>query len=588
MIAFARRAPPTGRWRAAGLAMLALVTCGAAWGAVPAHARAKRLYVRAAAHSGGSGSRRAPFRSLTAVEAASRPGDTIVVLPSPPTVPPLDGGIALKRRQILVGAGPSVAGASPRVDAPRIANSRGQTHSGDAVVLADRATVRNLVIGPSFRGAVYGSDVTGVTIAANDVSKQNTSCTVGFVVAPFVLPTVVPGAGVPISTGLTNGWAAVMLDESRVTGRITIARNVVHDADCGDGIDIRLKGTARVRAALTGNRVTRLAQGSELQSLLAIGMQTLDRSALEARLDDNTQTDIGSIGGRQTDTGAGLPGAGADSEGVFANLAGSSRLTAEIERNTWRHGIGGFSVNGMEMVISSGNPTASMRIADSSFVDGPGDLLEEINFGTNASMSLELDHVIARHSTGVGNTYAIPGNNGDCLVAGATGAGDSVALRMRHSRLSDCMNNGLTVASGVSNGSEGPVRSLSFDIDDSTISANRGYNLRVVTETELTSLAGKVQDTDLSGARQIGVAFDQLAGTTDRAVLDFGGGALGSAGRNCVFGAGALDAEALGHRASMRSNWWGRPGGPGAGRVIAAGGGLDTGAALAAPPAGVC
>src|SRR5205807_1686941 len=140
---------------------------------------------------------------------------------------------------------------------------------------------------------------------------------------------------------------------------------------------------------------------------------------------------------------------------------GHSTLKASVEHNTWRHGIGGFSVNGMEMVITSGSPTAAMRISNSSFSDGPGDLLEEINFGTGATMSLDLERVTATHSTGLGNTYLLPGNNGDCLVMGHTGAGDSTSLRMRYSVLSDCANNGLTVASGVDNGSNGAAGTLS-------------------------------------------------------------------------------------------------------------------------------
>src|SRR5207248_11773898 len=105
---------------------------------------------------------------------------------------------------------------------------------------------------------------------------------------------------------------------------------------------------------------------------------------------------------------------------------------------------------------------------------------------------------------------------------------------------SGCVNNGLTIASGVSNGSRGPVQSLGFDIDHSAITGNGAYNLRVITETDLTHLSGKVQNTDLSGARQIDVAFDPLGGRPATATLDLGGGGLGSVGHNCISGAGLL------------------------------------------------
>jgi hypothetical protein len=513
-----------------------------------------------------------PFNSLAAAEKRSRPGDTIVVLPSSRAAAPLDGGIALKPHQTLLGGGPRVLGRK-RARMPRIENTRAARHSGDAVVLARGATVANLVIGPSARGAIYGANTTGVRVVGNDVSHQNTSCTTGFVVLPFILPTTAPGVGVPIN-GLPNGWAGIMIDANRGSGRVTVRKNFVHDADCGDGIDVRLSGTARLHAGIGGNRVTRLKQGSKFMSLLSIGMQTRGSARLSADLDRNSETEIGSFN--------------ADSEGVFANLADRSHLQAHVTRNHWRNGIGGFSVNGMEMVITSGSPVARMRIAHSTFSDSPGDIIEEINFGTRATMSLDLDHVVATRSNGPGNTEVIPGNNGDCLVMGHTGAGDSTSLRMRYTQLTDCVNNGLTVASGVSNGSKGPARSLRFDVDHSRITGNRGDNVRVVTETELTELIGKVQNTNLVGAGQYAVAFEQLTGSTARSTLDFGGGARGSAGRNCIAGGQSADVEAAGFSAVARANWWGHAGGPAPGRVIAAGGSVDVGNPLAHAPAGTC
>jgi hypothetical protein len=563
----------------AAASALVLAAAAPASAARKSGARLRTWYVSALSPAPGAGTRGQPFASLAAVERVSRPGDTIVILPASR---PLTGGIALKPRQKLIGAGPPMV-ATRLAATPRIDNTDPASHSGDAVELADGATVSNLAIGPSYRGAIYGSDVTGARVIGNDISDQNTSCTTGFLVLPFVLPTTVPGVGLPLS-GLPNGWAGIMIDARSAAGTVAIRNNYVHDAACGDGIDIRLSGTARIRASIAGNFVTRLRQGQQFLSLLAIGMQTRDAAQLTAGLSGNTETDVGSILGVETNAGAGLPGAGADSEGVFANLAGHSILNASVEHNTWRHGIGGFSVNGMEMVITSGSPTAAMRISNSSFSDGPGDLLEEINFGTRATMSLDLEHVTATHSTGLGNTYVLPGNNGDCLVMGHTGAGDSTALRMRYSELSGCANNGLTVASGVDNGSHGAAGSLSFDIDHSRITGNHGDNLRIATENALTALTGKVQYTDLSGARLTDLALEQLAGTAAHTTLDFGSGQLGSAGHNCISGGGLLDAETIGYRAAARNDWWGTPLVP----VVAVGGSIDARAALARPPTGVC
>src|SRR3954447_20796942 len=120
------------------------------WSAGPAQAAV--LHVRAGATTGGG-----TYGSLAEVQAASSPGDTIVVDPAPRDAPPLDGGIELKPGQRLEG-GPHSASALPV-----ITNTK-----GDAVRLADGTTVTNLVIRGTQRGGVYGLDSVGVTIKGND------------------------------------------------------------------------------------------------------------------------------------------------------------------------------------------------------------------------------------------------------------------------------------------------------------------------------------------------------------------------------------------------------------------------------------
>src|SRR5438034_10787579 len=91
-----------------------LALLGLSFGPV-GHAYGREWYVSAAAQFGGDGSLQAPFNSLAAVQQASGPGDTIFVLPSPIQNAPLDGGIALKVGQRLIGAGPPVVGAAAPV-----------------------------------------------------------------------------------------------------------------------------------------------------------------------------------------------------------------------------------------------------------------------------------------------------------------------------------------------------------------------------------------------------------------------------------------------------------------------------------------
>ena len=539
-----------------------------AFQAAPA-AAADTVHVRAGAKPGGDGSRAKPLDSLAAVEARSRPGETIVVLRA---ASPLDGGIALKRGQQLIGAGPPVTAARRRHLAPLITNSSGTRLDGDAVRLANGATVSNLRIVGASRGAIYGDGVTDVAVERNDVSGQNASCTEGFHIPPFVAPTNVPGIGVPIPEGLINGWAAIMLDADSGRGRVLIRRNHVHDAECGDGIDLRISGDARYRAEIRRNRVEQLREGPDFQSLLAIGLQTHDIARLRADVVGNTQTALGN--------GA------ADSEGVFVNPVDASTLDVTVKRNRYTNpdNLGGFSANGMEMVSMGDGATGRMVIRDSSFTGSPGDVIEEGGLGTNATLELRLIDVFVGESAGIGNTGALPFNNGDCVLAGSLGAGNAIRLSLKRTTLANCSNNGLSVGSNVTNGS-GPSRAIDVSVEDSTITGNRGANLGIRNFTALDRLAVRIQNTEFSGAHRAGSGFANVEaedlGTTGSSAIDLGGGPLGSAGGNCITGPG-MAASAVGYTMYAAGNWWGDPGGPRPGSVL---GSVAGDPSLGAPPA---
>jgi hypothetical protein len=523
-----RRAPAIG-----------LLLCAAA---APGAAEARTWHVRAQA-------------GLQEAQERSRAGDRIVVHPASE---PLAGPIELKPRQRLIGRpGATVTSAA-----------------GDAVVLADRTRVKGLTIAGAARGGIYGHNVDGVVIERNDVSGHNTSCARGFHIPPFNVPTTLPGVGIPISEGLHNGWAGIMVDADRGRARLTLRRNTVHHAECGDGIDVRASGTARVRAVITRNVVHDLRQGEALESVLAFGLQTRDRARLTARLDRNRQHALGN----DEDVGPGP--SGADSEGVFVNPVGPSTMRVVVSRNRYAHtpGRGGFSANGLEFVSMGDGSDGRVTVRDSVFEGTPGDVLEQLALGTNARLRLTLDDVVARDSGGFGNTVVIPGNNGDCLLAASGGAGNAVHTVVRDSALTGCANNGLTFGSAVANGS-GATKRMRLAVVASTITGNRGNNLRVGNVSALDDLQVAIERSDLTGAGATAAmpadaSFENL-GTTTAAAIDLGGGALGSAGGNCL-GSAAL----VRYDVSARRAWWGGPV-----RALTVGGALEAGEALAERPA---
>lgn len=538
----------------------------------------------ASANPGGDGSERAPFNSLAAVEQASAPGDEIVVLPSPLSVPPLDGGIALKPGQKLIGRGPSVKDTAAQSQAPRITNSAAARNSGDAIVLADSVEVSNLVIVDSYRGGIYGLNVGDATIHDNDLSRTNTSCTAGFYV-------YFPG-NKPL---LPNAWAAIMVDEERGAATLSIQNNVIHDGICNDGIDIRATGHANVAARVSYNTLLRLAQGPKVRSVLAIGLQTSDAAVLTVESTYNSETYIGSPN--------------ADCEGLFTNQTGGS-LTWNINHNTFAHGIGGISCNGAEFytVTGTGAATTNLYIGHSTFEDDPGDMIEEDNGGdTGSAMNLTLDDVTVRHTTFAKQlppeakfiTAQHMDNLGRCMDQYSWGHQTVNNLRMLNSRFYDCAGDGIgaDVNGGIykfgsSSGAEakgldlgdGVGDSLSIDIENSVIEGSQQYALHFTNHVAMNDLAIRVANSRLSGARgPATVAFDQ-DGTTQHADIDLGGTGAGSPGENCIIGGANLAAEVTGYDVTARSNWWGSAAGPVAAMISVTDGKLHSEPPLNSPP----
>lgn len=523
---------------------------------VPAAGRT--LYVSADATNAAvaDGSRDRPYRSLQAVEQASAAGDLIIVLSAPRTQPPLDGGIALKPGQILQGE------AATEDRAARLTN-RGTRLGGDAVVLAPYAEVTGLLIENPQRGGIYGRNVPGVLIRGNEIVGHNRACAWGLIIPPISIPSSLPGIVIPQPLPLPNGWAGIMVDADIGEGSIAIRDNLVRHAECGDGIDLRLSGSARYTATVDGNTVHHLKQGPltrGILSVLAIGLQTLDNARLEVALDRNTQHDIGDEGNPSS-----------DSEGVFATLAGDSELIADINRNTFYRGLGGWSANGLELVINSGTARADMQVRNSSFVGVPGDVMQGLNLGKGSYLKLTLDNVIAKDSTGapfqnLARPFTYAGNLGDCLVMTSAGAGNTLLLEMRDSRLENCVNNGLTISANalVSLTGAGVVDRIQFDIDNSRIVGNRFHNLKLANLAPATQLIGRVQNSDIGRSRGVNLSLERslLIPPPANTILDFGGGALGSVGNNCFDDGGERSLEIKGLHVALERNWWGHPTAP--------------------------
>jgi hypothetical protein len=537
----------------------------------------KVWYVSATAAAGGNGTKSSPFNSLAAVQAASRAGDVITILASPTGSAPLDGGIALQPNQVLIGDGapvlssgaPALTGSLPLVgpsgaaSLPVITNTT-STNNGDAIELANNATVYNVVVAGATRGGIYGLDVNNVCVQGNDVSGANKSATVGFMVLPFYLESYTAGAATHAS--LTAGWAEIMVDADAGTPSVAIDGNYVHDGSCSDGIDVRSMGTAVATATINGNFLTGLVQCSQVRTLEGIGTQANVNGTLTANLYGNTEQNNGS--------------AGANADMVFINEGGSGQLTETVSYNYFNTSTGGASNNGLEFIVGDGTgEVGNVTVSNSTFINDPGDMLEEYNRGTGSSTTLTLTNVIAQGTTisnglpSYGNPpghATSPDNNGECLGVASVGAGNQTTLKLNNTVLENCGNNGIQITNNHATAmGPGNPALVSVDLENSAIINTKYYGIWMNTVTPLDTLQIKAQNTLFTKSTngQL-VAFDtQTTGSTSTSALDLGGGGLGSTGGNCIFEAALQSLEATQFNVSANADWWGAATGPAAGAV---------------------
>ena len=515
-------------------------------------------FVKASAAANGNGSIVHPFNSLDAVQNASKPGDQIIVLASSASTPPLDGGITLKTGQSLVGANSLSLFAGANDPAPRITNSSASQNGGNAVVLANNTVVSNLVIQNSWTNGVLGTDVTGASVLGNQITGTNQSCTEGFDIFPFSV--VVGTTTIPIP-GITGGWAAIEFEYANLTGagKVSAINNYIHDATCGDGIDVQLKGNTKVTAELDGNVFEFLQQGvfgdSFFNTVEAIGTQTSDNSTLTLNANYNFEDNLGN----------GTIAEGADAEGFLINLGGASVQNVNVNHHTYRNSesLGGPSSNGFEVAeMQTGGSTANVAITNSAFSGSPSDILQFNFLGANGTINASVNKSVIQDSTGVGFTPVVEvGNNGTCLEAYNGGLNSRLSINVNNSKLANCVAQGI----GIFNLYAAP--SIKLDVERSLIEGNTYSNLILQNSAPLDDLEVKVENSSLTGSPGSGIEFDQLpGGLTTTSNIDLGGGALGSVGNNSIFGNGE-DAVLTDYDVDAEDDWWGSASGPTAAEI---------------------
>lgn len=312
-------------------------------------------YVWAAVREEGDGSKERPFKTLAQAEAASSAGDVIFVSTTG-SLEPLDGGIALKPGQRLIGLGPWGAPAKPVSSMARLTNTT--EHLGGVVVkLSERNEVSGLHLidleGHGIHGS--GTNYSGTWIHHNEIS------------------------GAVASEELIVG---ILLEaDSGVLTDVRVTDNVIRDGEDLAGIRVMHTGDARGEYQFARNHLSDIGGRAYL-------VWSRGQSYIRSTILDSTANNIGR-GERNADS-------------IDPRLWGSSEQHMVVRRYHYNNTgqTGSRSNTGLEAFLM-GEPfrdeaewcngcKLTLEILDSVFENTITDGIQLTNYGSNSVLDLAI------------------------------------------------------------------------------------------------------------------------------------------------------------------------------------------------------
>jgi hypothetical protein len=472
---------------------------------------ASTWYVTADAAAGGNGSRSRPFATLEQVEAASQPGDTIRVLPS---MRPLDGGIQLKNGQRLTGLGDPVTRATASGARPTVTNTSATRYNGDAVRLANDNVVENMHIDGASRSGIFGVNaarpqirgtlITDNMIQGNDLRRLERPWPEGFVLyqsqgnhfAGITLLACGPGG---------SSYCAMQAPERAAAanvGQAIIANNVIRDSnlegimlltDSGASATFTITDTLVRDLSLTLPRPESLTPPAGIVRSRAFTLIALNHSQVNLTLSRFHAENLSPAGNYATDGLVFLTGG--DSPVVNARISDATvlnpRMVGEVNNGDSieiQHRGTTNGVLNIEMTRLDLRDPASANIK----------ILEAAN-PTNGVYNLSLSDSVLSNANPAGSL------DGQIRLSGASNGTKAFTLTVKNTKFS-----GFGGAIGILNANN--LETLKVLVENSSLS-------------DFTAPAGATP----IAAVTVTQPADKSIGT---AVIDLGGGPLGSRGRN--------------------------------------------------------
>jgi hypothetical protein len=472
---------------------------------------ASTWYVQADAAAGGNGSRSRPFATLEQVEGASRSGDTIRVLPS---TRPLDGGIQLKDGQRLIGLGNPVTKAGAGGARPTLTNTTGTRYQGDAVRLANNNVVENIHIDGAARAGIFGVNavrpvirgtlITNNMIQGNDLRRLERLWPEGFVLyqsqgnhfAGITLLACGPGTASYCAMHAPERPPAANVGEAVMTGNVIRDSNlegIMLLTDTGAAAGFTITDTLVRDLSLHLPRPESFTPPVGIVRSRAFTLIALNHSQVRLTMSRFHAENLSPAGNYATDGLVFLTGG--DSPVVNARISDATILNPRM--------VGEVN-NGDSIEIQHRGTTNGVLNIDMTRLDlrDPASanikILEAAN-PTNGVYNLTLSDSV------LSNTNPAGGLDGQIRLSGASNGTKAFTLAVKNTKFS-----GFGGAIGILNANN--IDTLSVLVEGSSLS-------------DFTAPAGAKP----IAAVTVTHPADKMLG---KAVIDLGGGALGSRGRN--------------------------------------------------------
>jgi len=506
---------------------------------------ASTWYVKADAAGGGDGSRSRPFATLEQVETASRAGDVIRVVPSSRA---LDGGIQLKDGQRLIGLGDPVTRAAAGAR-PTVTNTSATRYDGDAIRLARNNVVQNIHIDGAGRAGIFGVNagraelranlITNNMIQGNDLPRLERLWPDGFVLYQSQgnhfggITLLACGPGASSYCAKVAPGAAAATD----AGDVVIANNVIRDSNL-EGIMLLTDTGALASFAVTDTLVRDLSLHLPRPESLtppagivrsrAFTLIALNHSQVKLTLSRFHAENLSPAGNYATD---GI---------VFLTGGDSPVLNARIsDAAVWNPRMVGEVNNGDSIEIQHRGSTNGILNIDMTRLDLRDPASANIKILEAANESNGVYNLTVSDSV-FSNRNPAGGLDGQIRLSGASNGTKAFNLTVRNTKFS-----GFGGAIGILNANN--IETLNVRVENSSLSDfTAPAGARPIAAVTVTHPADK---------------------TIGAAVIDLGGGPLGSRGRNrFVTNAGLAvsvtnaNAATKPIRVDAAGNYWG--GGP--------------------------